>query len=86
MATKLENVLEAIGQAIYEHNLRPETDPEVHRYLDMAKEAYVVVQWPESQELMEEEWFDEEAILDVEGKFGSSAYLVPISRLIEIEN
>lgn len=41
---------------------------------------YIIVQWPESQELMEQEWFDEcvlindEAMLD---KVGSSAYFVP---------
>jgi len=46
-------------------------------------EMYVLVLWPESQELMDEEWFETEAILvQVEpthtlGK-ESAAYLVPI--------
>ena len=42
---------------------------------------YVLVTWPESQELMEEEWFEEEAVLDAEAKFGSSAYFIPTYRL-----
>lgn len=42
---------------------------------------YVLVCWPESQIFMEEEWFQEEAILEAEGKFGSSAYLIPKNRL-----
>ena len=42
---------------------------------------YVLVTWPESQELMEEEWFEEEAVLEVEGKFGGSAYFIPKDRL-----
>jgi hypothetical protein len=46
------------------------------------EKVYVIVEWPESQELMEEEWFDDEAILDVEGIYGSSAYLIPLKRLL----
>jgi hypothetical protein len=51
-------------------------------FMDLAKQSYVIVQWPESQMWMEEEWFEEEAILDVEGKFGSSAYFVPLVRML----
>ena len=52
------------------------------KFMDLASEAYVLIQWPESQEYMEEDWFDEEAILDVECKFGSSAYFIPLKRLL----
>jgi hypothetical protein len=31
---------------------------------------------------MKEDWFEEEAILDVQCKFGSSSYFIPIKRLI----
>ena len=43
------------------------------------KEMYSVVPFPEVQEYMEEDWFDEEAILDVDNKLqlGSSTYLIP---------
>ena len=41
---------------------------------------YVLVQWPESQEYMEEEWFDKEAILADES-VGSAAYFIHKDRL-----
>lgn len=44
---------------------------------------YVLVQWPESQEYMDEDWFQEEAVLEVNGKFGSAAYFIPIDRFLE---
>lgn len=50
----------------------------------MEKE-YVIITWPDSQELMDEEWFDDECILINEdpllSQVGSSAYFVPIARL-----
>lgn len=52
------------------------------RFIDLAEQSYVLIQWSDSQELMDEPWFDEEAILDVEGKFGSSAYFVPLIRIL----
>lgn len=41
---------------------------------------YVIVTWPESQELMEQEWFDECVLINDEymlDKVGGSAYFVP---------
>jgi len=38
---------------------------------------YVLVQWPETQELMDELWFDEHASLADCAKFGNSAYFIP---------
>ena len=46
--------------------------------------VYVLVKWPESQELMEYKWFNEEASLADSEKFGSSAYFIPIIRWNEI--
>ena len=46
---------------------------------------YILVEWPESQELMEEEWFDREAILCNEAFCGGSAYFIPESRVINNE-
>ncbi len=40
---------------------------------------YVLVPWPESQEYMEESWFEEEAILGEE-----SSYFIPVERLTPI--
>lgn len=39
---------------------------------------YVYISWPDSQEYMEEDWFEEEAILDINS---SSNYLIPVTRL-----
>jgi hypothetical protein len=43
---------------------------------------YVLVMWPDSQEFMEEEWFDEEAVLHPDE---SSAYFIPKERLEEYD-
>lgn len=40
---------------------------------------YILVEWPESQEFMEEDWFGDEAILHYEL---SSAYFIPEHRVI----
>lgn len=46
-------------------------------------QTYILLQWPESQEIMEESWFNE-CILgqDIDGhdEVGSSAYFVPSER------
>lgn len=77
---KFDDVEEIIGQAIFDNNIHPEEFPNVHNYLDMAKNAYVLVQWPESQEYMEgNDWFEEEAILNINEP---AAYFIPIKRLI----
>ena len=45
--------------------------------------VYVIVKWPESQDIMEKEWFNE-CMLANDPNFatelGSSAYFVPLSR------
>lgn len=52
-------------------------------------DKYVLVTWPESQELMEEDWFDECILmndLDRLNDIGSSAYFVPEERYNEYLN
>lgn len=46
--------------------------------------TYVLVQWPESQVIMDYDWFDSEASLADFDKFGSSAYFIPQARWLEI--
>jgi hypothetical protein len=47
-------------------------------------EEYILVRWPESQMLMEYDWFESECILmndeDFLDEIGSSAYFVPLLR------
>ena len=45
--------------------------------VDLAQ-LYVLVQWPEVQLLMEEDWFAEEAKLNIDS---SSAYFIPLTRI-----
>lgn len=45
---------------------------------------YVLVQWPESQVLMDYDWFDSETSLADFNKFGNSAYFIPIKRWLEL--
>lgn len=87
--SNFENAIEVIGQAVFEllpveNPANDETRQSVHNLIDAASNGYVLVQWPESQEFMEEEWFEEEAILALgsEDKTGSSAYFIPIKRII----
>ena len=49
----------------------------------MNKDLYVLVRWPDSQDYMEYDWFEEEAILALgsEDMTGSSAYFIPINRI-----
>lgn len=51
---------------------------------NMEDYTYVLIQWPETQVLMDEEWFDEEACLANFDKFGSSAYFIPQKRWLEL--
>ena len=87
--TNFELAVEVIGQAVFEllpveDSANDKTRQSVHNLIDAASEGYVLVQWPESQEYMEEEWFEEGAILALgsEEKTGSSAYFIPIKRII----
>lgn len=87
--TNFENAIENIGQGV-DSVFSPE-DPEndevrknINSLLNYAEEGYVLVQFPDSQEYMEEEWFDEEAIFcgGSEEQTGSSAYFIPITRIV----
>lgn len=84
--TNFNEVKEIIGSAVFE--LDEEAFEEslnlVNRFMDLVEESYILVQWPESQEYMEEDWFDEEAIFcgGSEDKTGSSAYFIPIKYVV----
>lgn len=72
---------------------KPESDAFLDRIQDMANliaekrveadlaDTYVRINWPEVQDLMEEGWFREEAILDTNPDAPSSSYLIPYKRL-----
>ena len=50
-------------------------------------EKYVLITWPNSQTLMEKEWFNECILMNDENhldQIGSSAYFVPEERIKEL--
>lgn len=65
-----EETLKSIDKVIQE-----EVERRINEY-----DAYVLVSWPESQEYMEEEWFDEEAVLHLDE---ASAYFIPLKRTLK---
>lgn len=81
--TNFEQAMESIGQALFEM-FDVNTPEPVNNLLEAALNGYILVEWPESQKFMEEEWFQEEAILALgsEDKTGSSAYFIPIKRVV----
>ena len=80
----MEQFLETIGQLIYDADIDSDETNEV---LNLITTSYTIVTWPDIQEIMEEDWFDDESFLinDQKGleKFGSSAYFVPVKHLID---
>ena len=87
--SNLEQVMEIIGQAVFdflpvENSVNNDVRKNINTFLQCGLDGYVLIPWPESQNYMEEEWFEEEAVLalGVEDKFGSSAYFIPIHRIV----
>jgi hypothetical protein len=87
--TNYELAMEVIGEAL--DGLFLEQLPKnnksvqvVNNLLSCTESSYILVEWPESQNYMEEEWFDEEAIFcgGSEDKTGGSAYFIPIKYVI----
>lgn len=80
-----DEIIQTISQDVDENTLgNPEINKQVKYFLNTVTDGYVLVQWPESQEYMEEEWFNDEAILALgsEDITGSSAYFIPIKRIV----
>lgn len=84
--TNYESAVELINQGIESLQLEEQETEVVYDLLELVEEGYILIEWPESQEYMEQEWFDEEAILALgsEDKTGSSAYFIPIKRLLSM--
>lgn len=50
----------------------------------MIPSLYVLIEWPDSQNLMEKYWFEKEAILAANENVGSSTYFIPLKRYNEL--
>lgn len=87
--SNINEAIEMIRQAIFDY-LPPEDSKNneirevINNLLNIVEYGYVLVKWPESQNFMEEDWFEEEAILALgsENITGSSAYFIPIKRVV----
>jgi len=83
IVTRLENLI----------NNKSDSNVVLDRIQDMANliaekrieadlnDTYIRVNWPEVQELMEEKWFRDEAIVDINPDAPSSSYLIPFKRI-----
>lgn len=84
-----DDVIEILGACIYdsfppEDSANNEIRQSINNLINCAIDGYVLVEWPESQEYMEEDWFDEEAIFcgGSEDTTGSSSYFIPIKYVV----
>lgn len=50
---------------------------------DHGPEGYVMIGWPEIQNIMDEDWFDEECFLDITDRNEDCSYWVPQERIIK---
>ncbi len=79
-----EEAIETIGQGVEELDMTDEERAPLDTFLETVADSYILVAWPQSQEYLEEEWFEEEAIFcgGSEEKTGDSAYFIPIKRIL----
>ena len=56
------------------------------KLLDLVDQAYVLIEWPDSQGYMEQDWFEQEAVLDVDSPtwLPGSSYFIPLARVFEL--
>lgn len=76
MGKNLDNAMESIGKLVFA-KYGANVPTEIQQLLDTMPTTYVFVDWPQSQEYMDEDWFNDEAILSED-----SAYLIPLNRLM----
>lgn len=56
------------------------------QYIAKNLDKYILLKWPDSQELFEQKWFNECILADDTDIFGPSAYFVPEKRYKEFTN
>lgn len=78
-------LIDNITKLIVDPRLDKETQYQIGIAVSLLDSSYTLVTWPHSQEFMDKEWFDQEAILALgqEEALGSSAYFIPTNRLKE---
>ncbi len=56
------------------------------QYITKNLDKYILLRFPESQDIMDQDWFNECFLADDIDMFGSSAYFVPEERYKEFTN
>lgn len=80
---KMNAIIEIINQeVIYPGFMSEEDETLITRFLQLVPDSYVLIPWPEVQELMDEDWFKKEAILDIDSTVGDSSYFIPLKRIL----
>lgn len=77
----MNEFMEVIGQLLFDNNITKQTNSEIYNILKLIPDSYTIVDWPEVQELMEEDWFQDEAILNNSDNAPSSQYFIPLKRI-----
>ena len=77
----MNEIIEELKQILFDVEAKIDVKKAL-TFLDLASDSYVVIQFPEVQSLMEEDWFQKEAILDNSDNAESSTYFIPINRII----
>lgn len=82
MKNKIEDFSEIVSNELDIMPRKEYTSTVISMFISNLSDAYIVVTWPEVQDFMEKDWFEEEAVLDINATFGPSAYFIPIKRLL----
>ena len=77
----MNEIIEELKQILFDVDAKIDVKKAL-TFLDLASSSYVVIEFPEVQSLMEEDWFQKEAILDNSDNAESSTYFIPINRII----
>lgn len=73
---KLDEVKEIIGDGLEFGQADKKTIKKINNFINCVESSYCLIQWPDVQDYMEEEWFSKEAILT-----DNSGYFIPFKRI-----
>ena len=82
--SKLEEMVEVIGGLIFDelYEDHQETHDEIAKFIDLAVNSHVLVEYKDSRKHLNEEWFKKEAIAALQVDEGPLSYFIPLKRII----
>lgn len=75
----MKSFLSKVSRGLMRIGINQETDSKTIIALESIENSYLRIYWPDYQEYMEESWFDDEAIFDLD----NNSYFIPAKRLID---